>query len=572
LDTTAPTISIESPETNYNYLYQDYNLTLNATTTDSNLNTCWYDYNNTNTTYSCSTGVKVNRELLYELNQNNITVWANDSVGNTNSKFTSWEYILLNTGEEYSTSTFSSNLENFLVNISYDNNTYLGLTANLVWNETNNSASVSVDGGDATISESMGIPTVSAETNVSFYWDIFLDNGIIIENIQTNNITQTVNPLWAINITDLACQAGYFEAVNYTFKNANNFSSLSGDVDYNFQYGTGNFSSNMIYGEFNSISDFRICINATIEDYKFGYGEVQYSTTGYSDRRFYMYENQTLSNSTTREYDLLSLPSADSTSFIFEVKNTFLNPYADKLIGLLRWYPDTNEYKVAEMAKTDTDGRTVMKTKTEDVDYRIGVYEKNGTLIKLADSVRMACLVDPCTYTLKIIHDPQDYYSLYDVESSLTYDDANSRFVYIWNDPEQVTSAMNLEVYKMAGNQDILICNETTSSYTGVMVCSTGNYTGDFYAKVYRSASPFKLLATMYKTLREGVESSFGLFLSALLALATGLIGVFSPVVAVIMLVVGLIPALMFGSINMLIFSAIAAIGGIVIHYIKKSK
>jgi len=327
-----------------------------------------------------------------------------------------------------------------------------------------------------------------------------------------------------------------------------------------------------IYGEFDNITSFRVCINSSIENYKLGYGEIQFTSNGYSDRRFYMYNNQTLSNITTREYDLLSLPTADSTSFIFEVKNTFLNPYSDKFISLLRWYPETNEYKVVETAKTDTDGRTVMKVKTEDVDYRVGVYEQDGTLIKLADSVRMACLVDPCTYTLKIIHDPADYYSIYDVEASLEFDEDNGRFIYIWNDPEQITSAMRLEVYKMAGNQDILICNETTSSYTGVMICSVGDYTGDFYARAYRSASPEKIYKTLFHTLRTGVESSFGLFLSVILALVTGLIGIFSPTVAIIMLIVGMLPALLFGAINLAIFMGIATLGGIVIHFIKKSR
>ena len=572
IDTSAPTINIISPTGTYDSLVSGDTLYLSGFANDSNMDTCWYDYNNTNTTFSCTTETLFNESFTQGTKEQlNLTVWTNDSVGNVGTGTTGWDYKLFSTAEEYSAATFSSNNENFLINISYDSLIYLGLTANLVYNGTNYSATATTSGNITSIEKTLNIPTVAATENLPFYWEIFLNDGSTITTITTSSNNQSVSPLYAINITDLTCQAGYFEAVNFTFYDAENGTALSDNVDYNFQYGTGNYSSNLIYGEFLNITSFRICINSSVEDYKIGYGEVQYFSVGYSERRFYMYEDQTLSNSTTREYGLGSLLSADSTSFIFEIKNTYLNPYTDKLIALLRWYPGDNEYKVSEMAKTDADGKTVMKVKTEDVDYRVGVYEKDGTLIKLTDAVRMACLVNPCTYSLKIVQDPDDYYSVFEVETSLIFDEDTDRFVYSWNDPEQITSEMRLEVYKLAGNQDILICNETTSSYTGVMVCSIGTYTGDFYAKVYRSASPEKILSTLFHTNRDGVESSFGLFLAVILALATGLIGIASPVIAVILLIVGLIPALLFGSISIAIYMGIATLGGIVIHYMKKS-
>ena len=572
IDPSAPTINIISPTGTYDSLVSGDTLYLSGFANDSNMDTCWYDYNNTNTTFSCTTETLFNESFTQgNISQLNLTVWTNDSVGNVGTGTTGWDYKLFGTAEEYSAATFSSNNENFLINISYDSLIYLGLTANLVYNGTNYSATATTSGNITSIEKTLNIPTVAVTENLPFYWEIFLNDGSTITTITTSSNNQSVSPLYAINITDLTCQAGYFEAVNFTFYDAENGTALSDNVDYNFQYGTGNYSSNLIYGEFLNITSFRICINSSVEDYKIGYGEVQYFSVGYSERRFYMYEDQTLSNSTTREYGLGSLLSADSTSFIFEIKNTYLNPYTDKLIALLRWYPGDNEYKVSEMAKTDADGKTVMKVKTEDVDYRVGVYEKDGTLIKLTDAVRMACLVNPCTYSLKIVQDPDDYYSVFEVETSLIFDEDTDRFVYSWNDPEQITSEMRLEVYKLAGNQDILICNETTSSYTGVMVCSIGTYTGDFYAKVYRSASPEKILSTLFHTNRDGVESSFGLFLAVILALATGLIGIASPVIAVILLIVGLIPALLFGSISIAIYMGIATLGGIVIHYMKKS-
>jgi len=545
---------------------------LNFTPTDINLDSCWINYNGVNTSISCNNATINTDYFNYSINVNNVTVYANDTFGNLGSEIITWDYVLLNTAESYNENVFSSSLQDISINLTYDAGEYIEVTANLVWNGTNYTGTDSGVDGESIFNYLQYMPVVEADTNVSFYWDIFLNDGSTTTTISTVSHNQTINPLYAINITSSSCPAGFFEAVNFTFKDANNFTSLTDNIEYNFKYGIGNYDSYEIYGEFDDISDFRICINSSIENYKVGYGEIQFSKEGYSSRRFYLYQNQILSNSTTREYELLSLQNTDSTSFIFEVKNTFLNPYADKFISLLRWYPELNEYKVVETAITDTEGKTVMKVKTEDVDYRVGIYEQNGTLIKLADSVRMACLVDPCTYTLKIIHDPSDYYSIFDVESSLEFDEDNSRFIFIWNDPEQITSEMRLEVYKMAGNQDILICNDTSESYTGVMVCSIGNYTGDFYAKAYRSASPEKIFKTLFYTLRTGVESTFGLFLSVILALVTGLIGIFSPTIAIIMLIVGMLPALLFGAINLAIFMGIATLGGIVIHYIKKSR
>jgi len=347
---------------------------------------------------------------------------------------------------------------------------------------------------------------------------------------------------------------------------------LNANVSYNFEYGTGNLSSKEIYGSFDSKDVVRICINETVDTYRIGYGELDYQVGGFSERRFYLYEDQLLSNSTTREYTLYNLINADSTSFIFEIKNTFLNPYTGKYLGLLRWYPDLDEYKVVEMAKTDEDGKTVMKVKVEDVDYRVGVYEVNGSLIRLADPVRMACLVNPCTYTLKIVQDEEDYFSENDIESSLTFDTPNNRFVYIWNDPNQGTSSMRLEVYKDVGYQQILICNDSASGYTGVLTCGISNYTGNFYAQAYRTAFPENVFATLYYTLRTGIESTFGLFAAFIFAIFAGLIGIFSPIGAIVMLLIGLIPVVIFGTINVAIFMGIVVLGGIIIHFLMKQK
>ena len=477
------------------------------------------------------------------------------------------------TEEIYSNSTYESSSETFLANITTLSGSII-YSASLIYNGTEHIGIVTDLGNDTYhLSSTFYIPEVSSDVNITWYWRIYYDvNGnIISQDLDTK--TQTILNLGGILVQTASCGTGYFKAINYTFQNSNNKSSLTIDtINYNFKYGIGNTSAKEIYGTFTNKGSFNICVNSSFNGYKFGYGEVEYEEDGFTQRKHYLYENQEISNGTTRSYILYSLPTADSTSFIFEVKDSGNTPYTNKLLALLRWYPETNGYLVVEMAKTDETGQTVMKVKTEDIDYRVGIYELDGSLIKLADPVRMACLIDPCTYTLSVRGEDTNYFSYEDVEGSLTFDEVNNRFLLVFNDVTQVTDSMRMEVYKVSGSQDVLICEDEVTGYTGVLSCSIGTYTGTFYAKVYRTASPERVFQKIFYTNRESVESSFGLVLSVVLALAGGLMGIFSPVIAVIMILVGLLLSLFLGSISMGIFMGIASMGGIVIHYILKLK
>jgi len=570
VDTSYPTITIHSPPTNVGLKSIPYNLTLNFTATDTQLDSCYYNtsYNITVTPLTCNTLTQLN---ISTSGSHTVYVFANDTNGRlTIDSLTFTPLIVLNS-QTYNTETFEDSTEYFWVNFTYNNTKYLSIITQLIYNGTIYTGIRGGSGSIAIYNVSVIAPTVNELNNVNFFWNITLSNGTANFNAFSNNYQQSVKPLSVINVTTLACSAGFFESINYTFADAGNRTNISSDISYNFKYGTGNLTAKTIYGNFLDTSILRICINATVNSYKLGYGELDYDVgTSYVERRFYMYTNKTLSNETGSSYTLYDLLSASSTSFIFEIKNTFLNPYTNKYVALLRWYPDLNEYLVTEMALTDSDGKTVMKVKTEDVDYRIGVYELDGTLIKLTDPVRMACLIDPCTYTLKITTDDSDYFSVNDVTSSIVWDEDNDRFIFTWSDSSQATSEMRFEVYKDAGFQQVLICNDSSTGYTGVMTCGVGNLTGSFYAKAYRSASPSIFFAVLYHLIRDTVSSSFGLLVGFILALAAGLIGLFSPIAAIALLIVGLIPALAFGAVTIEIFVAIGVLGGIVIHYMLK--
>ena len=475
--------------------------------------------------------------------------------------------------ETYNNETYETSPETFELNVTLLSGAIL-YSAQLYYNNTLYTGTISSLGGNKySISSTISAPSVSAITSIPFHWILKYDSeGNIIQNITSH--TQTVYPLQDIEITSGSCSSGFFNAITYTFADEANLTSLNENIKYNFEFGIagGNLTSKAIYGEASNQSALRVCVNQTRGNYQLGYGEVEYQTTDYVSRRYYMFEGQNLSNSTTKNYTLYDLKSADSTSFVFEIKNTFLNPYTDKYVGLMRWYPQSNEYKIVEMARTDDDGKTVMKVKTEDVDYRVAVYDLDGNLIKLASPVRMACLVSPCTYTLRIVQDEVNYFEEYDIEDSLTFDEDNNKFLFVWNDPSQNTHEMRLLVTQDTGYQSIVICNTTAEGYTGVLTCDIGNYTGMITAKAYRTASPEKVIASLVHSVRTVMNNAFGLFFSFVGALVGALIGIASPIASIILLVIILIPSVIFGFITFSVFMGIGTLAGIIIYIIKTTK
>jgi hypothetical protein len=228
---------------------------------------------------------------------------------------------------------------------------------------------------------------------------------------------------------------------------------------------------------------------------------------------------------------------------------------------------------MVEMSKTDEDGETVAHVVTEDVDYRVAVYEPDGTLIKLGDPKRFLCTSSPCTFTLRVDAGDLDYTSFFDVQTDLSYNETTKVFTLIYNDPNQLTSNMRLLVTRETGTSTLVICNSSSFGYTGVISCNVSAYTGMFKAVAYRSASPElpiaqKIVSSLNTTFRSGL----GLFISVILWLAIILTGLGnSPLWTIILAVIGLIPAIVLGSINIAIFTGVAVLGAIVIHFVKRA-
>ena len=136
LDSNAPVMKITVPIiTTYFRLY-NVNETLNWTVNDTALDSCWFDYNFTNTTITCS----ANTTSFILTNQRNITLWANDTFGNINSDYLEWEYVSTEISKTFNASSFETESETFYINIT--TNGTAPTNGKLIYNGTSYSATI----------------------------------------------------------------------------------------------------------------------------------------------------------------------------------------------------------------------------------------------------------------------------------------------------------------------------------------------------------------------------------------------------------------------------------------------
>lgn len=566
IDSYAPNLTFYKPSGVYVTRSIPVNITLNYTAQDLTLSKCYYNTSDNTTIqmFTCNTTTNISfltagNKLIY--------YYANDSLGQTSYNSTSFIINYISSSAKYNTTDIEN--QNTLIQY-FVNTTYLiNNSATLVYNGTSYNMSYLLDDTNITFYYNLTAPSVNANTNYSFYINYSI-NGIAYDSLI---YYQTI-----LNVTDMIISTTPCSPAGYKFSlyDEQNRTTLNGGtIDYNFKYGFSNNTMKEIYGTLTNVTDFYLCINDTINPYwSIGYGELEYFVDGYTTRRYYIFSGTRLTN-TTIIIPLYDLLTTSTTEFLMTTQSTNLIPYVNYYISLLRWYPENNSYAVVDMGKTDDKGQTILKVETIDVDYRIGVYKNDGTLIELISPIRMICQTDPCVYSIYIDAFDLDLTLISNIQQNLSYDSTTKVFTYVWNDPSQQSQTMNLTVYKLGALSNTIICSTSSTSYTGVMLCNVSAYTGQLKAKVTRTSSPELTLSTLIVNIRSTIIDSgggmFGLFVGAILVIFFALIGAFNPILSVIFGIIALIPLFLMGNITWEILMAIGVIGGVVIHFLRRT-
>ena len=485
IDTTPPTVSVQSPPSNSLSGELGASEELNVTFTDDLLDQCWYDYNGTNISIgSCTSGIMNYTTFILEDENYNMTIYGNDSIGNILSYYFEWTYLILVNSETYNKQTTEGNSEDFGLDVTIDG--YRITSGNLVYNKTSYSSSlINPSEYNYVISKNIKSPNLDTTQNMSFFWRLTLENGTAY-NLTAKN--QTVYPITLDN-----CSTNTLVVFNFTMRDEDSQRILVGttdnttmEININILDYTNNIPVLNFSQMFNQTNPMAVCISA-INNSKY---RTDVQIRHYSDdhvKEYYYMQNFTLQNSSIpQNIDLYDLLTTQSQEFLVTWKDDYFIPEGNVLIHITRNYIDEGVFKTVEIAKTDETGQTIVHLILGDVTYTIYVY-KEGVLQATYENVIAYCdnvATGDCKLNLNSFTSTtqiEDFSRYKNIDYSITWDRDTKTITVSYSTIDGSSAVMFLNATKFDRFGNDTVCSDTLISSSGTLNCiipdSYGNVT-----------------------------------------------------------------------------------------------
>jgi hypothetical protein len=538
IHTTAPTFVLNSLD-NVSTISLPVNATLNVTTSDPELSTCWYgtNQNATLTTYTCNSTQKI---LFTSGGSKNITVYANDTFGNRNQ------------------STYYFNIYDFNVT-QYENADPIaeGSTATIYL--LINSTSFPIGDAEAVITFNGTQFPASTKTVLNANSIIFSYSYVATAGMG-NSTGKSYQYNWTYNATQLTtrttptttqtiisfaiddCSVYTYQIANISHKDEETNSYFTNTTASKMEIETlvtSNSNPNVIWSfaqSFTNRSSIRLCVPANVLnstnmtiDMTMGY-----EANGYV-REFFYLDNGTLDNTqyfnsyTNHNITLYDLLSSDSTTFLFEFTDENGLEVDDAIVHTYRKYIGEGVYREVERSRQDDSGQTHVHLVEEDVIYYF-VITQNGHIIYTSTEYNAKCLSTPCTIELSATQDFTGFPTGWDNFNGVNFNvssDKATRTATLTFLTDQLTP-MNFSLFKYTDGEVQYINTTSLTATAGSISLSIPNSFGNstFFASVFIDGEFAKSYWIDFKETAQDYFGTTGAILGGLMVLAIVLMAV----------------------------------------------
>jgi len=481
IDSSVPTINIENPTGTLGYSTIGNNETLNITFIDINLESCWYNYNGTNISIDgCLTGVKNSTQFILEEDKFNMTIYANDTLGNKNFEFIEWNYNLLNLNLTYNEEVLDLSLEDFVL---YIQATEEITSAKINYGGTDYSSSIlSLDSGLYKVSNSFQIPDVNANTNETFYFNITTESGLYI----TESYNQSV---FVLLIDDCSSYAN--EVFNITLYDEKTLLDLLGTIEVNLELFNNDKTTALstTQKKFFNMSNMRICSNLNLTGTGYYYDlEMRYYVDPTNTSTFlYVPEFYHIQKASTLNFpqiiNLYNLNINQSTEFEMFYRDNDYVARPNVLLQIERKYISEGIYRTVEIPITSSEGTAIGHFDLNNYKYRV-ITTENGEVLNVFDNPAIVCeseLTSTCTLELNGRGSPDPYTNIDEVVGisySILQDNNTITVDYVI--PTGETKSVRVWMIQYNPFQDpVTLCNSSITSSAGLFSCDVDDTIGD---------------------------------------------------------------------------------------------
>lgn len=478
VDTKAPELdSGGSPNGTYNYMYPNYNLTLNFTAIDPHLDTCIWEYNGTNNSIPCTSGVLATSYFNYSKDINSGVLFVNDTFGNLASLDYSFNYKIFENSQTFEASVNVGSLQSFILNLTLGSGIILD-GGNFSWgNESDIVPSISSLGSNRILTIlNFEIPTYEVDTNVSFYWKIFLSD----ENINITNRTQLVKVIGLDN-----CSAFTNELFNISLFDERAKTPLNGTIELDYsvlnkpQYNT----LQTFHSKFEGVNTTLICSENNLTGANLAYSaEIKYYATDYASE---LYNIQRADIDGSSNLSLYDLDSNHSTEFKVIYQDNNYNYVDNAIVQLQRKYLSEGIYEIVEAPLTSADGTAILHIDLDSNKYKATIL-KDGEVLDFFDNLVFICespLIGSCTQQLLGKVNPNNVVNL-DSLQDFSYTDptiANQTISLSYAVPSGNPSVIGISMVQKDQFGNTTLCSKNITSSSGSIDCNFTDTIGDSY-------------------------------------------------------------------------------------------
>jgi hypothetical protein len=518
------------------------NVSLNTTASDESLDSCWYNYNETNTTFTCNTTQIIN---ITTSGAQTIIYYANDTLGNEASETANF-YVYHVTRNATATNPITEGgLSSHSFYLNMTDITNFNSTAELFWNGTSYGLGTKtiLNNNALRFDKNLIVPSING-TSVNWTWVYNISGN---PNVTNYNLTGSQT---YINVNISECGAGTYQILNYTLYDQDtralgSTANASIEVDLTLTSQANESLSWQYHSTKASSTSFLICLpNGALNNSAYNLDSV--SKYSYQDHvvQYHYIENFNLTNESIPQLiKLYDLATAKSTSFLVNYQDENYIYVENAVIDVWRRYVGDGVFFSVEHGKTDASGQTRLHLVTEDIIYKFLVWQ-DGELVYTSPEYLALCQATPCQINLRKTTDESEGLSerdnlLYDYDFNETTRTAS--FTFATKDNTQ--TEINMTIYSSNQYENDTACSATLTTSGGQIDCiipfefaNTSYQTiitrdGQYFGTAFDSLAPKSMDIFGYT----------GLILTAIAYLLLALMGISSGIATIIFGIIGLV-------------------------------